>query len=178
MFRCPSFRKLSKISVSKILRFAKMVCFKMFQEFFLIFESMLVSPNMKIVGFGSRLHVPKSRNHRHDEFWVLMGSPINKSENHKTKSRLNNSLELLSPLFPKNYQTNYPINAEKSLKCVAVFSPIQMFNVNSCRIVNINVDYQNYCSVNEWKFRLLVHGSWPKRARPRPWGRRPPHLPT
>ena len=62
-----------------------------------------MSPKIKIVGCGSRGHVPKSRNHRNDGF---LGSPKSKSKKYKTKSKQNHSLELLSLLFPSNFHKN------------------------------------------------------------------------
>ena len=40
----------------------------MFIEFSLIVWSVLVSPKMDNIGFGSRGHVPKSENHKNEGF--------------------------------------------------------------------------------------------------------------
>ena len=32
------------------------------------FQSIVVSPKLKLIGFGSHAHVPKSENHEHEEF--------------------------------------------------------------------------------------------------------------
>ena len=69
--RRPSFRKLSNKWSSKSLIFIKRMLLRMFQGCFLILLSILLSPKIKIVGFGAWGHVQKSRNHRNEGFWVL-----------------------------------------------------------------------------------------------------------
>ena len=53
------------------LWYLKVIFLKKVPLFFLDCFGILVSPIIKIVGFGAQGHVPKSRNHRHYEFWFL-----------------------------------------------------------------------------------------------------------
>ena len=62
-----------------------------------IIWSVLVSPKIKIIGFGAQGHVRKSRNHRNEWF---EGSHMSKSKSYKFKLEQNNSTELLSIPFP------------------------------------------------------------------------------
>ena len=80
-FSAPAFSKVVNIFdvqnleffwVSNILRFVKLICFKMFQGFFLICFRCPGGSKDKIVGFGARGHAQKSRNHGNEEFWVLL----------------------------------------------------------------------------------------------------------
>ena len=64
--------------------------------FLFLFFSVLVSPTIKINGFGAQEHVRKSRNHRDEG---IEGSHISKSENYKFKLE-QNTTELLSISFP------------------------------------------------------------------------------
>ena len=83
---------------SKLLRFIKVICFKNDPGGFFICLGILVFPRMHNVGFGGSGHVRKSRNHRNDCFLA----PIIKSALSYTKSKQNNSSELLLNLLFKH----------------------------------------------------------------------------
>ena len=75
-FGSPGTRKLSKLLMSNISRFTKIVCVQMFQGVFSIFvcpgaPKVFLSPKIKIIGFGAQGHVQESRNHRNEGLGVL-----------------------------------------------------------------------------------------------------------
>ena len=57
--RCPPFRKLSNFGSSKVLRYRKITFCKHALGIFLICLGVLVSPKIRIVGFGGSGHVQK-----------------------------------------------------------------------------------------------------------------------
>ena len=62
-----------------------------------IIWSVLVSPKIKINGFGAQGHARKCRNHRNEG---LEGSPMSKSKTYKFKLKQNNTTELSSISSP------------------------------------------------------------------------------
>ena len=110
--------------------------------FFLNFLSVLASPEIKTIGFGARGHVPKSRNQRNEGFEFS----ISKSTNYYTKSKQNNSLELLNLLFKHISHKNNTKNANRSPNCfLPVFAWLSCGSVQFLWLLNYS-DFLRNCS--------------------------------
>ena len=80
-----------------------------------------MSPEIKIIGFGSHGHVQESRNHTNDGFSL---SPTDNSESYESKTKQNNSTELFAISFHK-----FPIQMSQKmpnnrLNMFALFVPL------------------------------------------------------
>ena len=102
--RCPSFHHFQSLDLQHFETHRN----NSFQRICGIFLDLLRYPGVSKennMGFGAQGHVQKSRNDRNEG---PEGSHITKSKSYKFKLEQNNTTELLSISFPKDYHTSRP----------------------------------------------------------------------